>query len=1245
MGTCVVTVLMVLVMFTKSELIANDEECDHLQYLTNGRNGTIQCSFSEYYAVSWFNIEKDTTILFYEKGVIPEDGYASDDYDLYPNGSLFIRNVTLEHETLFLVTKVISLTEPTVSYEIRVRIIVPPSVPHPVIEQCQDNLTVCYAIQDDSSALSCFVQNVRPRISLGWNQREADRDKPLTSELTIDSRNNETFTSRSTVQISAKFPSLSVFVCSAEENAWLLEESETVVVLEKEGPGRISETRKQYIELHTTMLLPCTSSDVPVIVWKRMVDTETTEEVLLLRVKTWTSDFNETYNNDFRLNSDGSLLLRNTEWHHQGRYTCLVAEYTPEELHIDVVIFVMPVPRYLKVAGCDFQQYCVLKVNQGDVLTCSVHGIRPEVNLEWRVHEPNTKVSFLQENHRVQPSGDNYDVTLTSTITFTPATENRVTVECRVVGTNADIFNLSQTIDLLIPNVQANSNDTGVLTAVITVAIVVFMVVILMIGGIILRKVIHSNDSQEGGNLEEAIPMMSTTETNKLDQLITELKGKYKLLYDAVQPIPYIRDRMVCVDRVFVEGGIEYLEKTSGTTSNDIWKPLASYRELFNKIGDESKRQILEGDPGYGKSTLTLQLAYDWCNNISNSPISKVKVLVFLRLRQLGGVQSIYDAIRKFILAKDSKFTEDDVKSLFNESGSVLLILDGYDEYPDQDNMDTDVSLIIKKEIMRDIDVILTTRSSYLPKHRAPQTSRVRLRGFDETARDQYIRKAVVGDDNEDEIEKIKLKLKQNPVLGDLCDVPLFFVMFAHITHESENFETFHSVTGFFRYMISCFHSHLRNKMRDENVKMSEAHENDHSLLDKVAFEALSGYSKKIVWKKEQLRNLFGEEFYNQYIRVGILVEDDVLDCDDGRVAEFHAQYIVEVRFYHKLFCEWYAAHYLARNVSKLSSNADQLLGNLDPFDLQYVYRFACGLNKDTSEHIIKYLQRTDERKKFAILCIQEGDDNMQNYVESVTKLVSNNVDIHEKDSRLLQRLTLHILEFASKKEIPISCLYLYESFSKIDAGDVILHSGLRLPCPVSVKQIVIFPEEGREMTETEVVDILMFVQQSYMLEELTFWWCQLPQSIPAESIPSILKSRNVKVSWGECRCYLNLQSGRWMKKQTRQDTTDTKYNFKHKTPRQETTDTKYNFKHNTPRQETTDTKYNFKHNQTKQKTTDTKYYVKHNTPRQDIAETKSNFKDIYTIQEISDTEYNDAVTSFRKDLKDTEWQKARISP
>ncbi|XP_071853649.1 uncharacterized protein [Apostichopus japonicus] len=64
------------------------------------------------------------------------------------------------------------------------------------------------------------------------------------------------------------------------------------------------------------------------------------------------------------------------------------------------------------------------------------------------------------------------------------------------------------------------------------------------------------------------------------------------------------------------------------------------------------------------------------------------------------------------------------------------------------------------------------------------------------------------------------------------------------------------------------------------------------------------------------------------------------------------------------------------------------------------------------------------------------------------------------------------------------------------------------------------------------------------------FWGCLLPQPIPTESILSILKSRNVKVSWWSDhdwsdRLELNLKSGRWMLQRlfTRQEITDTEYN------------------------------------------------------------------------------------------------------
>ncbi|XP_071853003.1 uncharacterized protein [Apostichopus japonicus] len=166
---------------------------------------------------------------------------------------------------------------------------------------------------------------------------------------------------------------------------------------------------------------------------------------------------------------------------------------------------------------------------------------------------------------------------------------------------------------------------------------------------------------------------------------------------------------------------------------------------------------------------------------------------------------------------------------------------------------------------------------------------------------------------------------------------------------------------------------------------------------------------------------------------------------------------------------------------------------------------------------------------------------------DAVRKRCTKDIHIQGCDSELQKRRTIQLLENASNYDIPISCLYLYKSFSKIDAGEVILHSGLRLLCPATVKKILINTSgEGREMTETEVIDILMFVQQSRMLEELEFEWCLLSKSIPAESIPSILKSRNVKVSWGPNFLLLytmNLQSGRWMDVDTSQEIIDTEYN------------------------------------------------------------------------------------------------------
>ncbi|KAJ8049696.1 NLR family CARD domain-containing protein 4 [Holothuria leucospilota] len=524
---------------------------------------------------------------------------------------------------------------------------------------------------------------------------------------------------------------------------------------------------------------------------------------------------------------------------------------------------------------------------------------------------------------------------------------------------------------------------------------------------------------------------------------ISELKVKYENMYEAVQPIPYIRDKLLCVARVFVECGIEYYAGKEKLVGVGTWKKLKSYQDIFRNPEVKSPRRILEAHPGFGKSTITLQIAYDWCNSRVGSFLCDFEVLILLRLRQLGGVKSIYRAIKSFLLPIDSTLKEDDVRRILQSTTSVLILLDGFDEYPDRENEElSDVKSIISRDMFQNYDVLITTRTACLPPESAPQTKRIRLTGFDEKARDDYIRKAVVSDD-EEAITKIKNVFQKNSVLAAICEVPLFFAMFAHVTHDTKDTESSNSVTTFFRHMILCFHRHMENKLKGKSSTKLAAFRQHHQQLDAMAFNSLNGNKKQIVWRKEEMRKKLGAEFYDYYVNVGILVEEDVLDAGDSddllTMDIERIKYVKKVHFVHKLFCEWYAAHHLSnlaskfeayfdwevlylehddlpKNVRKVKQNATKI--RLDPSELQYVYRFACGLNRLAAEQIIEYFRFIDD-SMFGILCIlEESNGHLENVLDDVTALCERDVQVRSTDQTLLQMATLQLLQIAGSNGV-----------------------------------------------------------------------------------------------------------------------------------------------------------------------------------------------------------------------------------
>lgn len=443
-------------------------------------------------------------------------------------------------------------------------------------------------------------------------------------------------------------------------------------------------------------------------------------------------------------------------------------------------------------------------------------------------------------------------------------------------------------------------------------------------------------------------------------------------------------------------------------------------------------RWIIEGDPGFGKSTLSLQLMYEWCQQIEGSYMREVEIFLLIRLRQLEGISCIYEAVKMFSLPKDSKFSVEDIKGLLDNCSSALIILDGFDEYPDkQSNPESDVFNILKNNMMTKCRVVLTTRLSQLPKEYAPQTNRLKLTGFTSDAQEQYLQKVVTFNGCDSTENTIKEWLEENPILSDICEVPLFFVMYAHLSLESDDLKQCTSVTSFFRYTITSLISHMKLKLNDKNVTGFNVTVDSHQKLDKLCFNKLNGHSYNPDMNKKNLTKQVGEDLMNQYLKIGILIEEEsiVLSNRPSIQSSKHVISVSKVRFYHSLFCEWFAAHHVAETLQKVSdieakNTTDEeleILEDLDPSNLQYVFRFASGMNPKAAKQILDFLKyRRVGLETFSILCVLEQRDDMDAIMENVREICSRpaGLQIRDQDTKILQRSIVQLLKIAASNKV-----------------------------------------------------------------------------------------------------------------------------------------------------------------------------------------------------------------------------------
>ena len=348
---------------------------------------------------------------------------------------------------------------------------------------------------------------------------------------------------------------------------------------------------------------------------------------------------------------------------------------------------------------------------------------------------------------------------------------------------------------------------------------------------------------------------------------------------------------------------LEYYGKVSGT-------PVKHCSEIFlGAIDDqESTNSILVvGKAGIGKSLFCQKVIRDWANNElfqvrENTEIHNLKFLYLLSFRQLNLLENNCVTLREilnFSSVLDDKCNIDDTsfEYIVKHSKSVMIILDGYDEYSQQDYIAGNLeeqhpndarrkmpvaalcSKLIKGKILKGAIVMITSRPDESDKMGGIRFKRyVEIAGFSSEQVKEYIEKYFKKDGN---MKNAVLKhVMNNENLVSFAHIPMLCYLLCfemeYTLAESENPDDLPvSTTDIYTKLIDifelkhCAESEYRVKEIPEQFSPPPVIKNTLDKLSKLAAKLL--VERKPTFDEREMEGDFEAEEVSKLKGSGLL--------------------------------------------------------------------------------------------------------------------------------------------------------------------------------------------------------------------------------------------------------------------------------------------------------------------------------------------------------------------------------------
>ena len=310
--------------------------------------------------------------------------------------------------------------------------------------------------------------------------------------------------------------------------------------------------------------------------------------------------------------------------------------------------------------------------------------------------------------------------------------------------------------------------------------------------------------------------------TNFLSALTEVLSKEFKNRASRIQPLPWVDEMQLKLVKVYTKLRIVRRKKNGWQKTDKI----VELSDIFDKdlgLDDNPRLILIEGSPGMGKTTLSLQIAYEWAMGRMPSTFPPVQLVVLIKCRDIKG--DILEAINEQLFPLDKDNLKKKLHTFIEKQPEkILLVVDGLDEISEAASEHAIEQLLTSQCLLRKCYIMATSRQEKGMKVRKYFDTLLEIKGYSKSDIGEYATR-YFQDNNSSFAEGLIKNVETDINLQTLATNPLNTLLLC-VVFEDYGGQLPPTVTELYNEVIFCitkrYHEKCDSEVEDSILETSK---------------------------------------------------------------------------------------------------------------------------------------------------------------------------------------------------------------------------------------------------------------------------------------------------------------------------------------------------------------------------------------------------------------------------------------